>query len=83
MTQLQFTPIFRPHKSAFLRATKNRYTYIYLYTYIYIYIYIYIYSEEWTDNDSELLIDPFRMKKTLYAVSGNRTRVPWITRQVC
>ena len=25
MTQLQFTPIFRPHKSAFLRANKNRY----------------------------------------------------------
>ena len=41
-----------------------------------IYLYIYIYSVEWTNNDSELLTDPFRMKNTLC-----RTRVPWITCQ--
>jgi len=30
MTQLQLTPIFLLHKSAFLRVTENRYTRIYI-----------------------------------------------------
>ena len=43
--------------------------------------------KKWKSNDVvtsqyEILTDPFWMKNT-YAVSGKRTRVPWITCQVC